>query len=84
MWNLLNIVRFGEEIVASTSLYGGTIDLFHDMEAFGIKTSVITDSGKFKYDVEKYPLMKDYKKFGKFAYYCWGVGILALILSAVL
>lgn len=68
MWNLLNIVRFGEEIVASTSLYGGTIDLFHDMEAFGIKTSVITDSGKFKYDVEKYPLMKDYKKFGKFAY----------------
>ena len=65
---LLNIVRSGEEIVASTSLYGGTIDLFHDMEAFGIKTSVITDSGKFKYDVEKYPLMKDYKKFGKFAY----------------
>ncbi len=154
---LLNIVRSGEEIVAGTSLYGGTIDLFHDMEAFGIKTNfvdgndldavraavndktrvifaetignpkldvidiealselaheyqvplvidntvataylvkplelgadivvnstskfinghsnaisgVITDSGKFKYDVEKYPLMKDYKKFGKFAY----------------
>lgn len=28
--------------------------------------------------------LADKGKFGKFAYYCWGVGILALILSAVL
>jgi O-acetylhomoserine (thiol)-lyase len=35
---LLNIVGSGQEIIASTSLYGGTIDLFHDLEAFGIKT----------------------------------------------
>ena len=35
---LLNVVRAGEEILASTSLYGGSIDVFHDFEAFGIKT----------------------------------------------
>lgn len=34
---LLNIVNAGQEIVASTSLYGGSIDVFHDFEAFGIK-----------------------------------------------
>lgn len=154
---LLNIAGAGDEIIASTSLYGGTIDLFHDLEAFGIHTifvessnleqiedsitektrvifaetignpkldvtdipaladlahkhgiplimdntvataylvrpiefgadivinstskyingnsdaisGVITDSGNFNWDVEKYPGMKEYKKFGKFAY----------------
>ena len=154
---LLNIVGSGQEIIASTSLYGGTIDLFHDLEAFGIKTifvdggdlgvvkaaitdktrvlfaetignpkldvtdigawaklahehglplmidntvataflvrpielgadivinstskyingnssaisGVITDGGKFKWNVEQYPGMKDYLKFGKFAF----------------
>ena len=35
---LLNIVGSGDEIVTSTSLYGGTIDLYHDLEAFGITT----------------------------------------------
>lgn len=38
---LLNIVRTGEEIVASTSLYGGSIDVFHDIEAFGIQTKFV-------------------------------------------
>lgn len=28
--------------------------------------------------------LSDKGKFGKFAYYCWGVGVLALILSAIL
>jgi O-acetylhomoserine (thiol)-lyase len=154
---LMNIVGAGGEIVSGTGLYGGTIDLFHDLEAFGIKThfvdlsdeealenaindntrvifaetignpkldvvdiqqlskvakshnlpliidntvataylvtpltegadivvnstskyvngnsdaisGVITDSGSFKWDEERYPLMKEYKKFGKFAY----------------
>lgn len=154
---LLNIVRTGEEIVASTSLYGGSIDVFHDFEAFGIQTKfvdiaddraveaaitdktrvifaetignpkldvvdiahlaelahahgiplvmdntvataylvrpielgadivvnstskyingnsnaisgVITDSGKFKWDKQKYPGMAEYAKFGPFAY----------------
>ena len=154
---LLNIVQSGQEILASTSLYGGSIDVFHDFEAFGIKTvfvdisdaeaveaainertrvifaetignpkldvvdiaalaelahkhqlplimdntvataylvrpielgadivvnstskyingnsdaisGVITDSGKFRWDKEKYPGMAEYAKFGKFAY----------------
>jgi len=29
---------------------------------------IIIDSGKFKWDLEKYPGLKDYNKFGKFAY----------------
>lgn len=154
---LLNIVGAGNEILASTSLYGGSIDVFHDFEAFGIQTKfvdisdedavraaindktrvifaetignpkldvvdirslselahsyglplimdntvataylvkpidlgadivvnstskyingssnsisgVITDSGKFKWDKEKYPGMAEYAKFGKFAF----------------
>ena len=67
---LLNIVSAGEEILASTSLYGGSIDVFHDFEAFGIKTvfvdihdeeavkAAISDSGNFKWDKERYPGMK--------------------------
>ena len=154
---LLNIVNAGQEIVASSSLYGGSIDVFHDFEAFGITThfvdvedeadmekvinentrvifaetignpkldvvnikkladfahdhglplvmdntvataylvrpielgadvvvnstskyingnsdaisGVITDSGKFKWDKDRYPAMKEYSKYGKFAY----------------
>lgn len=154
---LLNIVNAGQEIVASSSLYGGSIDVFHDFEAFGIKThfvdidneeeienainentrvifaetignpkldvvnikslsklahkhnlplimdntvataylvrpislgadivvnstskyingnsnsisGVITDSGKFKWDTEKYSGMAEYKKYGPFAF----------------
>lgn len=154
---LLNIVQCGQEILASTSLYGGSIDVFHDFEAFGIKTvfvdindleavkaainentrvifaetignpkldvvdikalselaheyqlplvmdntvataylvqpialgadivvnstskyingnsdaisGVITDSGNFKWDKDRYPGMAEYARFGKFAY----------------
>lgn len=153
----LNILQAGDEIVTSASLYGGSIDLFRDFEAFGISTTyvennnwdaferaitdrtklifaetignprldvtdikglaelahrhglplivdntvatafllrpislgadivvnssskyingssnsisgVLTDSGKFKWNAEKYPGMKDYIKFGPFAY----------------
>ncbi len=152
-----NILRAGDEIVSSASLYGGSIDLFRDLESFGITTryvennnweqfqeatnehtrlyfaetignprldvtdiktlselahkncvpliidntvataylvkplslgadvvvnstskyinanssaisGVITDGGKFKWNIEKYPGMKDFKKFGPFAY----------------
>ncbi len=35
---LMNIVRAGDEIVSSASLYGGTIDLFRELERFGITT----------------------------------------------
>lgn len=41
---LLNIVGAGDEIVTSNSLYGGTIDLFHDLEAFGIRTHFVDGS----------------------------------------
>jgi O-acetylhomoserine (thiol)-lyase len=41
---LLNVVGAGDEIVANNSLYGGTIDLFHDLEAFGIKTILVDGS----------------------------------------
>ncbi len=153
----LNILQTGDEIISSASLYGGTIDLFRDLEAFGITTKyvennnweqiesavtektkvifaetignpgldvtdikklaelahshgiplvidntaataflvrplllgadivvnssskyingssnsisgVLTDSGKFKWDAEKYPGMKDYIKYGPMAY----------------
>lgn len=154
---LTNILMTGDEIVSSASLYGGTIDLFRDLEAFGIKTKyvennnwdeiesainentklifaetignpcldvtdidrlaeiahahglplfidntvasaylikpiehgadivinstskyingssnaiggVLTDGGKFKWTAERYPVLKDYLKFGPFAY----------------
>jgi len=154
---VLNILRSGDEIISSASLYGGSIDLFRDLEAFGIKTiyvknndweaiegafsektklvfaetignpcldvtdvkklskiahshdvplvidnttatpfliktiehgadivvnssskyingssnsisGILTDSGKFKWDFEKYPGLKEYKKFGPMCY----------------
>lgn len=153
----LAILQSGDEILASSSLYGGSIDLFHDIEAFGIKTNyvrsndfegfekainehtrlifaetignpcldvtdirklselahahqlplimdnttatpylikaidygadivinssskyingssnsisgILTDSGRFKWDMEKYPSLKEYRKFGPMAY----------------
>ncbi len=36
--SLLNILEAGDEIIAGSALFGGTIDLFGDLEAFGIKT----------------------------------------------
>ena len=41
---ILNIVRSGDEIVSSASLYGGSIDLFHDIEEFGIKTRYVKNN----------------------------------------
>ena len=34
---LLNILESGDEVIVSTGLFGGTIDLFNDLKAFGIK-----------------------------------------------
>lgn len=154
---LLNILEVGDEIIASSGLFGGTIDLFGDLARFGIVTrlvphmtvdeveavitdrtkvvfaelignpgleivdieriaqlahdhgipflldcttatpylvrsfdygadivihstskyingsgdaisGVIVDSGQFPWDLERYPGMKEYRKFGKFAY----------------
>ncbi|MCR5685067.1 MAG: PLP-dependent transferase [Lachnospiraceae bacterium] len=35
---LINICSSGDEIIAGSGLYGGTIDLFHDLEKLGIHT----------------------------------------------
>ncbi len=41
--SLLNILSAGDEVIAGSGLFGGTIDLFSDLEPFGIKV-VFTDS----------------------------------------
>ena len=41
---LLNILQAGDEIISSASLYGGSIDLFRDLEAFGIKTIYVKNN----------------------------------------
>ena len=35
---LLNILHAGDEVIAGSGLFGGTIDLFSDLKAFGITT----------------------------------------------
>ena len=39
-----NILCAGDEIVSSASLYGGSIDLFRDLESFGIKTRYVENN----------------------------------------
>lgn len=39
--SLLTILKSGDEILAPAGLYGGTLDLFRDLEAFGIHTRYI-------------------------------------------
>ena len=41
--SLLNILQAGDEVIASAGLFGGTIDLFRDLEAFGIKPRFVTE-----------------------------------------
>ena len=38
---LLNILQSGDEVIAGAGLFGGTIDLFGDLEAYGIKTRFV-------------------------------------------
>lgn len=38
---LLNILSAGDEVIAGSGLFGGTIDLFGDLEAFGIHTKYV-------------------------------------------
>lgn len=40
----LTILQAGDEIVTSASLYGGTIDLFRDLESFGIRTAFVENN----------------------------------------
>ena len=44
MNTFLNILSSGDELISSASLYGGTIDLFHDLEAFGIITRYVENN----------------------------------------
>ncbi|MBQ9674206.1 MAG: O-acetylhomoserine aminocarboxypropyltransferase/cysteine synthase [Ruminococcus sp.] len=39
--SLLNILQSGDEVIAGAGLFGGTIDLFGDLKAFGIKTKFV-------------------------------------------
>lgn len=39
--SLLNILESGDEIIAGSGLFGGTIDLFGDLKAFGITTRFV-------------------------------------------
>lgn len=38
---LLNILKAGDEIIAGSGLFGGTLDLLNDLEAFGITTRFV-------------------------------------------
>lgn len=38
---LLNILQSGDEVIAGSGLFGGTIDLFGDLEAFGIRVRFV-------------------------------------------
>ena len=38
---LLNILQSGDEVIAGSGLFGGTIDLFGDLKAFGIETKFV-------------------------------------------
>lgn len=39
--SLLNILQAGDEVIAGSALFGGTLDLLHDLEAFGIAVKFI-------------------------------------------
>ena len=39
--SLLNILESGDEVIAGAGLFGGTIDLFGDLKAFGITTRFV-------------------------------------------
>jgi len=41
---MLNILKSGDEILSSASIFGGTIGLFKDLESFGIKTVYVKEA----------------------------------------
>ncbi|MGN0153664.1 MAG: O-acetylhomoserine aminocarboxypropyltransferase/cysteine synthase family protein [Lachnospiraceae bacterium] len=40
----MNVLQSGDEIVAAAGLYGGTVELFEDLEAFGITTRYVKEN----------------------------------------
>lgn len=49
---ILNIVRSGDEIIASSGIFGGTIDLFREFEAWGIKTVFVKTGTPEEYEAK--------------------------------
>lgn len=62
---LLNILQEGDEIITGSGLFGGTIDLFGDLEAYGIKTKFVTHVNAD--EVKKLITDKTRVIFGEFA-----------------
>jgi O-acetylhomoserine (thiol)-lyase len=46
----MNILQSGDEIVAAAGLYGGTVELFEDLEAFGITTHYVQENTPAAYE----------------------------------
>lgn len=47
---ILNLVRAGDEIISGSGIFGGTIDLFKDLEAYGIHTVYVKDGTPEEYE----------------------------------
>jgi O-acetylhomoserine (thiol)-lyase len=46
----MNILQAGDEVVAAAGLYGGTVELFEDLEAFGITTKYVKENTPSAYE----------------------------------
>lgn len=47
---LMNILQAGDEIVAAAGLYGGTVELFADLEAFGVTVKYVKENTSSAYE----------------------------------
>lgn len=47
---MMNILQEGDEIVAAAGLYGGTVELFEDLESFGITTKYVKENVPSQYE----------------------------------
>ncbi|MBR1866458.1 MAG: O-acetylhomoserine aminocarboxypropyltransferase/cysteine synthase [Lachnospiraceae bacterium] len=47
---IMNILQSGDEIVAAAGLYGGTVELFEDLTAFGITTRYVRENTPEAYE----------------------------------
>lgn len=46
----MNILRTGDEVVAAAGLYGGTVELFRSLEAYGITTHYVEENRQEAYE----------------------------------
>lgn len=47
---IMNIVQTGDEIISGAGIFGGTIDLFRDLEAYGVHTVYVKDGTPEEYE----------------------------------